>query len=359
MKQIDTKQWKEFIIKDLFTVKRPSARSQANYNDGDIPFVASGNFNNGVLKYLEPKKGEILDAGNCITVSPIDGSSFYQEDDFLGRGGAGNSIILLYNPNLNLYNGYFIATVIRTVCRKFAYSDMANKDTIGAEKIKLPVDETGNPDFIYMESYMKNLELAVSSSLTDLQSAKKSSVSKKLDTSNWKLFKIEDLFEKLELKTIKKDFNKAFDVSEIQDNEFSLPLVNAKHFNNGIMYYGREKDFENAEMTIDIVKNGAIATGDVYAQPQKTGVLWDAYLIKPKEKIQSELVLFFLATSLEKAIKDKFSYDDKCIWQKVKKLFIPLPATCQSSPDYGYMEKYMKYILGNTEKSLNNLTMCV
>lgn len=289
MKQIDTKQWKEFIIKDLFTVKRPSARSQANYNDGDIPFVASGNFNNGVLKYLEPKKGEILDAGNCITVSPIDGSSFYQEDDFLGRGGAGSSIILLYNPNLNLYNGYFIATVIRTVCRKFAYSDMANKDTIGAEKIKLPVDETGNPDFIYMESYMKNLELAVSSSLTDLQSAKKSSVSKKLDTSNWKLFKIEDLFEKLELKTIKKDFNKAFDVSEIQDNEFSLPLVNAKHFNNGIMYYGREKDFENAEMTIDIVKNGAIATGDVYAQPQKTGVLWDAYLIKPKEKIQSEL----------------------------------------------------------------------
>ena len=48
---------------------------------------------------------------------------------------------------------------------------MANKDTIGAEKIKLPVDETGKPDFSYMESYMKNLELAVSSSLTDLQSA--------------------------------------------------------------------------------------------------------------------------------------------------------------------------------------------
>lgn len=194
MKQIDTKQWKEFIIKDLFTVKRPSARSQANYNDGDIPFVASGNFNNGVLKYLEPKKGEILDAGNCITVSPIDGSSFYQEDDFLGRGGAGSSIILLYNPNLNLYNGYFIATVIRTVCRKYAYSDMANKDTIGAEKIKLPVDETGNPDFSYMESYMKNLELAVSTSLTDLQSAKKSDISGTLDISSWKLFQLSELF---------------------------------------------------------------------------------------------------------------------------------------------------------------------
>ena len=192
-----------------------------------------------------------------------------------------------------------------------------------------------------------------------MQSAKKFGVSRIIDTSNWKLFKIEDLFEKLELKTLKKDFNKTFDVSEVKDDEFSLPLVNAKHFNNGIMYYGRESDFESSEMTIDIVKNGAIATGDVYAQPQKTGVMWDAYLIKPKEEIKSELVLFFLATVLEKAIKDKFSYDDKCIWQKVKKLSIPLPITCHNSPDYAYMENYMTYILSNAENLLSNLTACI
>ena len=192
-----------------------------------------------------------------------------------------------------------------------------------------------------------------------MQSAKKSDILRKIDTSNWKQFKIEDLFEKLELKTLKKDFNKTFDVSEVQDEEFSLPLVNAKHFNNGIMYYGRESDFESSEMTIDIVKNGAIATGDVYAQPQKTGVLWDAYLIKPKGEIKSELVLFFLATALEKAIKDKFSYDDKCIWQKVKKLSIPLPITCHNLPDYVYMEKYMTYVLSNAENLLSNLTACI
>ena len=92
MKHIDTKQWKEFVIKDLFTVKRPSARSQANYDDGDVPFVASGNFNNGVLKYLEPKKDEILDAGNCITVSPIDGSSFY-----LGDTNNNVNVVFTYN----------------------------------------------------------------------------------------------------------------------------------------------------------------------------------------------------------------------------------------------------------------------
>ena len=93
----------------------------------------------------------------------------------------------------------------------------------------------------------------------------------KIDTKEWKAFVIGDLFEKLQLDIKNKNFNKALDVSEERNEEFNLPLVNAKHGNNGIMYYGREEDFDTAEMTIGIVQNGAIATGDVYAQPQKTG----------------------------------------------------------------------------------------
>lgn len=163
--KIDTSKWEVFKISSLFTVKRPTARSQSKYDDGDVPFVASGNYNNGVLKYLSPKKNEILDKGNCITVSPIDGSAFYQKGDFLGRGGAGSSVILLYNDKLNEYNGCFIATIIRAVCKKYYYSNMANKDVIAEETIKLPVDENHQPDFSYMEEYMKNREIAVSEAL--------------------------------------------------------------------------------------------------------------------------------------------------------------------------------------------------
>ena len=107
------------------------------------------------------------------------------------------------------------------------------------------------------------------------------------------------------------------------------------------MYYGRQSDFESAEMTIDIVKNGAIATGDVCAQPQRTGVLWDAYLIKLRTPVKSKYILFFLSACLEKAIKDKFGYDDKCIWGKVRQLLFYLPVSANGDPDYAYMEKYM------------------
>lgn len=171
MSRLDVGNWKEFVIKDLFDIRRPQARKQADYIEGDTPFVTSGNFNNGVIKYLSPKDNEELDKGNCITVSPVDGSCFYQENDFLGRGGAGSSIIILNNENLNIYNGLFICCVIYKVCKKYEYQDMANSKVIGDEKIKLPVKTNGNPDFSYMEQYMKNLEFTVSSSLTAFQSA--------------------------------------------------------------------------------------------------------------------------------------------------------------------------------------------
>ena len=327
MKQIDTKQWKEFIIKDLFTVKRPSARSQANYNDGDIPFVASGNFNNGVLKYLEPKKGEILDAGNCITVSPIDGSSFYQEDDFLGRGGAGSSIILLYNPNLNLYNGYFIATVIRTVCRKYAYSDMANKDTIGAEKIKLPVDETGNPDFSYMESYMKNLELAVSTSLTDLQSAKKSDISGTLDISSWKLFQLSELFNVQKGKRLTK--------ADMKDGK--IRFIGASAINNGITAYISNDEHLHPQNTITLSYNGSI--GEAFYQDEIFWASDDVNVLYPKFEMNREMAFFIIP--LLKTAGKRYAFIDKWKKEDMEKSKIPLPVDKDGNPDYKYMENHI------------------
>ena len=345
MKQIDTKQWKEFVIKDLFTVKRPSARSQANYDDGDVPFVASGNFNNGVLKYLEPKKDEILDAGNCITVSPIDGSSFYQEDDFLGRGGAGSSIILLYNPNLNLYNGYFIATVIRTVCRKYAYSDMANKDTIGAEKIKLPVDKTGNPDFSYMESYMKNLELAVSSSLTDLQSAKKFDISGELDISNWKLFQISELFNVQKGKRLTK--------ADMKDGK--IRFIGASAINNGITAYISNDEHLHPQNTITLSYNGSI--GEAFYQDEIFWASDDVNVLYPKFEMNREMAFFIIP--LLKTAGKRYAFIDKWKKEDMEKSKIPLPADKDGNPDYKYMENYIVNKFDMTKIYLTNLATCI
>ncbi len=173
MAKIDTSRWKEFVIGDLFEISRPVARSQARYEEGNIPFVASGNFNNGVTKWCTPQKGETPDKGNCITVSPLDGSSFYQKEDFLGRGGAGSAILLLRNENLSELSGLFISAAIRRSLTKYTYSDQLNSQTIAEESIHLPTDANGAPDWDAMERHMKNVMQESETCLENLRLALK------------------------------------------------------------------------------------------------------------------------------------------------------------------------------------------
>ena len=178
----------------------------------------------------------------------------------------------------------------------------------------------------------------------------------KIDTSGWKEFRVGELFEKLNLRFFpNRVFDKASDISEVKSEEFNLPLVNAKHSNNGIMYYGRKHEWEYEVLTIDIVADGAASTGDVYAQPQETGVLYNAYLVKPKAKCVTGLILFFLSTVIQRCVKDHFGYDNKCTWDKVKHETILLPVDKTGQPDWAYMESYMADLEAKVAESLTLL----
>ena len=63
----------------------------------------------------------------------------------------------------------------------------------------------------------------------------------------------------------------------------------------------------------------------------------------------------FLAATIEKAIKDKFSYDNKCVWDKASQLDVKLPAAADGKPDFKFMELYMREILAEAEAKINAL----
>lgn len=155
---LESREWQVFLIGDLFSVKRPPARNKDDYEVGEVPFVASGSVNNGVMKCCKSQDDEKLDDAGCITVSPVDGSAFYQPYSFLGRGGAGSSILMLYADNLNLYSGQFIAKMISNTCMcKYTYGHMGNKDGIKRERIMLPINDNDEPDYDFMEEYGRKM----------------------------------------------------------------------------------------------------------------------------------------------------------------------------------------------------------
>lgn len=164
-------------------------------------------------------------------------------------------------------------------------------------------------------------------------------------------FKVGDVFKKVEAKCKKASFDKRKDTSKVPNDEFEVPLVNAKLGDNGIMFYGRKRDWKTQDMCVDVIQNGAVATGTVYAQPQPTAVLWDAYLLKPTTNSICAETLMYLSSCLEKVTKTRFSYDKKATWERVRNCEISLPVTpnpdsshvyTPADIDWGYMERYIR-----------------
>ena len=156
------------------------------------------------------------------------------------------------------------------------------------------------------------------------------------------MFRIGDLFEKLNAPYIGPG-RKQDNVSKEKTDEFSLPLINCKWGDNGIMYYGRPSDFVHYENVLSVIYNGPPTVGTVYAQPL-IGVFTDAYLIALKKSILPQMSMelcLYLKTAVEKAIHDtKYSRAHKATWTgKVENDEIFLPVTAEGTPDWKYMQE--------------------
>lgn len=354
MGKIDTSGWKEFRVGELFAAERGKVKNIQPLCPGETPIIAAGAYNQGIAGTYE------IDSAyeNRITISCNGagcGSTFYHPYKFNVNGDA---ITLIEKNSMSDKAKSFIACILNgAFTRKYSYEEKCSPQKALDEIVRLPPTHNGDPDWAYMESYMANIETRVAESMTLLLAAKDAE-KKKVDTREWGEFRVGELFEKLNLRFLpNRVFDKASDISEVKSEEFNLPLVNAKHSNNGIMYYGRKHEWEYEVLTIDIVADGAASTGDVYAQPQETGVLYNAYLVKAKAKCVTGLILFFLSTVIQRCVKDHFGYDNKCTWDKVKHETILLPVDKTGQPDWGYMEEYMRKVEEKTENTLNQFML--
>jgi len=294
-----------------------------------------------------------LDKGNCVFIGGKTFEVSYQEKDFYSNDSHNLVLYLKNNEKKSKACQLFLASCInKSLGHKYSWGDSISNRKIQKDKIQLPT-KNKKIDFDFMESFIAQIEeeriekleayLEVSGLKDYTLTEEEEEVLEDFENIKWEEFNIDNLFEKLNLKTLKKPFDKLTDTSRVKTDEFNLPLINAKMGDNGIMFYGREKDFNSAQMTIDVISNGAIATGTVYAQPYKTGVLWDAYLLRPKVVNISKEKLLFLTTSLEKSIKTKFGWDNKAVWSKVQHEVISLP-TQNKKPDYKIMETLISAI---------------
>ncbi len=144
--------WKEFKIDDLFNVEIAKSADIGNLDEGDTLFIGRTDLNNGVQGLVVPLS---VTKGGCITVSMVGTNvALYQENDFQ----ASQNIAVLRYDKISKYNALFICTMINHEMNlKYSYGRTVGKNNIKEMILKLPSDVNGNPDWQFMEDYIKLL----------------------------------------------------------------------------------------------------------------------------------------------------------------------------------------------------------
>lgn len=331
--------WKEFIIEDLFHAKRPLARKEDEYSEGDVQFVASGCVNNGVTKFCAPKSDEVLDKGNCLTVSPVDGSCYYQATDFLGRGGAGSSIIILYAKNfeLNRFNALFISQAItKTASAKYSYGHMASLDRIKRDKIILPANKDGQPDFAFMSSFMQQIEKDILGTTLRYFADKQQITPPHANNEiNWQHFYIRDIFALLEA-------GKSKGLNHLKKDKRGISYLGATNLNNAVLDFVQPvSNMIQKGNCIAFIRNGEGSMG--YSVYKEEDFIATSDITVGYNKNLNKYNAMFITTVADR-IRGKYNFGYKRSAQRLAKEILTLPVTPEGTPDWQYMESYMRHI---------------
>ena len=122
----------------------------------NIPYITRSDVNNGLSMFVgkEQRKKYSINDGNVIIIGLDTQTAFYQPHQFY----TGQNVQILTNQYMNKYNALFIIPLLKKQLQKLNWG--GNGATLGRlerMKIMLPINTEGDPDYKYMEQYIKNI----------------------------------------------------------------------------------------------------------------------------------------------------------------------------------------------------------
>ena len=153
---LNQKEWGEFFLNEVFAkIQRGKRLKKDDHKNGKMPYISSSAMNNGIDGFVSNKE-KVRIFRNCLSIanSGSVGATFYQPFSFV----ASDHITQLESDNFKEFIYLFISTVTKRLSEKYSFNREINDTRIQREKIVLPTDKKGQPDYSYMENYIKKLE---------------------------------------------------------------------------------------------------------------------------------------------------------------------------------------------------------
>lgn len=158
MKQLSELKWGAFLLSDLFDFDKGNQNNMASLQDGDIPLVSAKKCDNGYKSFIKDN-GKKMFEGHCLTLNNDGdggaGISYYQP---VKMALDSHVTALVPKVEMNRYVMLFISKSISKQRKLFGHGRSINSSRMRIFHVMLPVTTNNQPDYEYMDTYMKALE---------------------------------------------------------------------------------------------------------------------------------------------------------------------------------------------------------
>jgi len=295
-------------VKDLFELHQGNGFELMHINSSeksDVNFVSRTSQNNGIVAQVDKIDSTEPFRAGYITVA-LGGSvlsSFVQLKPFYT---AFHIMVLEPKKKMSLQEKLFYCMCIKANAYRFNYGRQANKTL---KDIELP---NVIPNWVYTTKSVPINTIIGKKQLAPLH------------IDNWEEFRIGDIFKTSTTKPL------------ITTEKGSLPYVTRSGQNNGINDYVSDENYIlNKGNCITIGAEGAVA---FY---QKFDFVAGVKVYTLRNKNLSKYSALFICTILN-SYNYKYNYGRARILSKIEREIVRLPKTKNSSPDWDYMENYIK-----------------
>ena len=342
---LDKVEWKTFRFTEVFQeIQRGKRLTKANHTDGPKPYISSTSENNGVDAFIGNETGvrkfeDVLTLANSGSV----GSTFYQQFEFV----ASDHVTALKSENADKYAYLFLSTVVKRLEEKYSFNREINDTRIKREKVILPADKEGNPNFQYMSDFVKKLELDKVQEVLEyiyIYIRVKNILEEKVCEISWKDFWIEDVCE----------IKSGVRLTKANQEIGLRPFVGASDSDNGVTAFVSNKNKSLDVNVLGVNYNGSVVEN--FYHPYEAIFSDDVKRLKWKDEIYGNKYTYLFLKQMILSQKIKYAYGYKFNGERMKRQKIMLPVAETGLQDYDYMTSYMqKQELEQIFKILNYL----
>lgn len=359
--KLSDRDWKEFFLEDIFSVGSGKRLTNADKIDGTRPFIGATDNMNGVTGFVDNENSSLDNNVLGVNYNGAPCIGFYHPYECIFTDDVKR--LHLKNHEDNQYVLLFFKTIILQQKNKYCYGYKFNERRMLRQIIVVPVDDNDEPDYQFMEDYIKELMVAkrkqyqeyvekrlVELGIDDVKKNETGQYNLDLESREWKPCRLSKLGK----------VESGRDIYAMERVEGDIPYITSGSQNNGIGYFVSNKNDTLDKDYIAFNRNGAV--GLAFYHPYWSVMGNDCRKIHISKADENMYVGLFIATAISMQSKS-FSYSRKLGTARANKLQIMLPVDDNNEPDYEFMEEcgrkimakkyiqYLKYLESTCESS--------